>query len=136
MSKGPEGRYIDKIHRQLDPRIYKMKMNMGMGAPIGIPDYYYEGDKTNLWIEYKVLQTPSWNTTRKIPYRQITASQKLWIKRAYKNNQKVYVIMGDKDGNGIVINPYTLEHPQPLSYHTIKSPKEIAEEIACLVLAN
>jgi len=132
MAKGPEGKYIDKIHRQLSPNLYKLKMNMGMGAPGGIPDYYYEGDKACLWIEYKAI--PSWDKKKTIPIHVISPLQKDWLLRAHNNKQKVAVIMGDSTGKSIILSAYTLSTNKPnTDTFDFYTPKEVAQHIETIV---
>ena len=137
MSAGPEGRYISKVHRQLTKSrsIYSMKMNMGMGAPRGVPDYYYEGNADILWVEYKVLPVPI-SSKRKLPWSMFSAHQLNWIIRAQSNGRPVAGIIGDPDGNGIFISGYEFIKRPELDEFMILNPKEMAEIIRDLVMIN
>ena len=97
MAKKPESGIIDRLHRKMSKSIYKMKMNMGMGAPNGVPDYYYEGDAGSCWVEYKYSQVA-------LPSRRglklgLSLLQEGWLVRAVSNNIPAYVITGDDYGN-------------------------------------
>lgn len=74
---GPEANLTRRIHRRLvnHPALYFQKMDTGRGTP----DYYYEGHRAHMWVEYKVHPNGlSWR-------------QKVWIERALRNKQPVRV---------------------------------------------
>lgn len=124
MARGNEGAFIDKIHRQLCKNVYKMKMNMGMGAPKGVPDMYYEGSKGMLWIEYKFSPTLL-SKVRRLPFK-LSEHQLHWRARALCNNINHWVVIGDGTGASITVKGN--------SKHVALSPKEVAEEIESMVI--
>ena len=102
---GPERSYIDKVHRQIDPEwnLYK-QANTGLMGANGTPDYYYEGFKSVVWIEYKYVQ--------KLPARfdmvdpscrfKLSPLQRRWLNRAVKNQVRVAVVLGSEEGALII----------------------------------
>ena len=104
MAKKPESRYIDKVHRQFDKYEYgrRIRMQMGMGSPAGIPDMLYQG-KRDLWIEYKYV--PDLTKIRKIPWNKLSSHQHDWIETFLKLNSvnSIALIIGDEQSNGIFI---------------------------------
>lgn len=135
MSRGNEGRLIDKIHRQTDKyknkdmtnTIFRQKMNMAPGSTSGTPDVYYEGSKNDLWIEYKVIE--KWQGKRVIPMSKVTALQMNWLLRRTRNNQTCAVIIGDLSGTCMIIKGLHLSDPGPIHLQSLYTPKEVAKWI-------
>ena len=128
MPKGPEGKYIDKVHRALDSSVYHMSnTNPYIG---GIPDIYYEGTKRCLWVEYKCI--PLW--PKKLDCTKLlTANQRKWLQRANKNHGNCAVIVGTASGEGVILGNLsweTIQDPSKLKKYT---PKEVAQKIALKV---
>jgi len=129
MAKGPEGRYIDKVHRQLDDSVYHVSMtNPYIG---GIPDIYYEGTKSCLWVEYKCI--PKWPKQLDCT-KLLTANQLSWLQRAQENHGNCAVIVGTHNGEGIILRNLEWETIQNTSSLVKNTPKEIAQKIASKVL--
>lgn len=127
-SRGPEGKYIDKIHRQLSQQVYKMKMNMGMGSPGGVPDYYYEGNRGILWVEYKVVK--DWSKKHTVPFNLLSELQVEWLTRAHNNDRIIAVLIGDEKGNTLWLSGFDLTHrTKELEHYTLLSKKEAADKI-------
>jgi len=133
--RGPEGKYIDKVHRQLDkyltPKderlIYRQKMNMAPGSPCGTPDLYYESNPTDLWVEYKTVN--KWEGKRTIPVSKITENQLKWLTRAVNNNQQCAVIFGAPNGQGIILIGKEIFNPPDLASIPEMNPVEVANWI-------
>ncbi len=134
MAKGAEGKYIDKIHRQLSKDVYSMKMNMGMGSPGGVPDYYYEGDRGTIWVEYKAIK--DWDKKRTIPWSMLSALQREWLLRAHLNGRIVALLIGDEQGRTLWLSGYDIEIPSGLQYYTLLTKKEAAYKIGMYTLCN
>ena len=134
MAKTPEGRYIDKIHRQIHQDIWKIRMQMGMGATRGIPDMLYRGTRNDLWVEYKYLK--DWTKKRTIPWNQISEHQMNWLidGEALGRVNEHAVIWGDEKGKGVfiwaadVIDDNIHKNLKP-SDLILLTPKEIARKI-------
>lgn len=139
MAKTPENRYIDKVHRQIDPDIWKIRMQMGMGAPRGIPDMLYRGDISDLWIEYKYVE--DWTKKRTIPWNKLSEHQTDWLTNGHELNgpNEHAVVFGDESGKGVFIDVSCLTNkairdklkPSDLPLLT---PKEMAAKIKSVVL--
>jgi len=130
LAKGNEGKYIDKVHRQLSkfPQpVYRLKMNMGMGSPSGVPDYYYESGYSILWSEYKVVEDLT--RMRKIPIKKLSPHQHNWLERAARNNVNCSVIIGDTNGMGVFLFRNEIFSPPPLTRAIILNAQGIAEQI-------
>lgn len=51
-----ERRLIDAVHRALPRTLFKRSNTSGSMTSSGIPDYYYDGARCDLWVEYKALE--------------------------------------------------------------------------------
>lgn len=104
---GPERRFIDKVHRQIDPewRLHKQSMTGGMSTN-GTPDYYYEGYNWYIWIEYKYVETlpEVINLTDRSKKYSLSALQERWLNRATKNLTRAAVVLGSNEGALIFTN--------------------------------
>ena len=129
MAKGPEGKYIAKVHRALNGSVYHMSnTNPYIG---GIPDIYYEGTGGCLWVEYKCIK----NWPKKLDCTKLlTANQISWLRRAQKNHGNCAMIVGTYDGEGIILRNLSWEVIQNPSHLTKYTPKEIAQTIALKLL--
>lgn len=94
----PERNFITRIHRKLDPELYKQAM--GLTSTNGTPDYYYEGLFGFLWVEYKWYEEKpeviDLLNVKKKPH--LSALQQNWLKRAEKNKIPTAVIAGYPQG--------------------------------------
>jgi hypothetical protein len=130
--QGPEGKYIAKVHRQLDKfknkQIYRMSnTNIYIG---GIPDQYYEGPSGILWVEYKFLKTlPNVLDLTNPKKKLLSALQTKWLRRATNNNVNTAVIVGLENGEGIWLRNLSWEILHPKSTLAPKTPIKIAENI-------
>lgn len=129
MAKGPEGKFIDKIHRQLNPLIYKMSNTNTMVG--GIPDQYYEGSKNCIWIEYKSI--PKLPTELDLTKKHLTPLQLKWLRRAAANHGNVAVIVGiEATGEGLWFKNLSWEmtHDKDYLMTYLQTPKDLAMRIA------
>lgn len=140
MSKGNEGKLIDKIHRQTDKYkqanrcvIYHVKMNMAPGSPSGFPDVMYEANPNNMWVEYKHVGE-TWVGKRKIPVSKITPNQINWLRRAVSNKQDCAVVFGASDGQCIILRGESIFTPPEIQTVKLLSPNQIAKIIALVTM--
>lgn len=98
---GPEKSFINKVHLKLEPEweVHKQS-NTGIIGTSGTPDYYYERTDRALWIEYKfVKKFPELimmtDTNKKY---SLSALQRRWLNRAYRNNVRVAAVLGSEEG--------------------------------------
>lgn len=95
---GPERKYINKVHRQLDKISKQIHRQCMTGTGSGTPDYYYEGPIGCLWVEYKA--TPQ-NISYPDLLKYLTALQQAWLYRAVYNGVRCGVLAGRPDGTGL-----------------------------------
>lgn len=102
---GPERKFINKVHQQMDPEWNLHKQcNTGQMGGNGTPDYYYERFKLATWIEYKYVE--------KLPARfdivdsacrfKLSPLQRRWLNRALKNQVRCAVVLGSVEGALII----------------------------------
>lgn len=125
----PETLFIQKIHKTLDKKIYREKMNNPYRG--GTPDVYYELPSGKiLWVEYKFID--------KLPRAHVlrlSELQKRWLRRAYRNSVPVAVILGWKEGrtsNGVIFtepDDWVVTHKKDSIIDRQMSVAEIAEWI-------
>ena len=100
MSAKPETTFTARIHKHLNPSIYRMKNNNPYLS--GVADMWYSGDKGDLWVEYKFLVLPKRDTTvvnlvqGKDP--MISRLQQHWLEGRYAEGRAVGVMLGCKEG--------------------------------------
>ena len=113
-------------------------MQMGMGAPRGIPDFLYRGHVHDLWIEYKAIK--DWTKKRTIPWNQISEHQMDWLTmgEALSRPNEHAIIIGDENGKGIfiwatdVIDDVFRNNAVPADF-TLLTPKELAYKINSII---
>lgn len=86
-----ERQLIDAIHRRLPKALHKQSMTSASLTYNGTPDCYYDGPKSDLWVEYKrVDHLPRDGIL--IP--ECTDLQKRWLARRWQNGKNAKVIVG------------------------------------------
>ena len=103
MASGPENRFRASVNRHLPTTIYHCKMHNPYNA--GIPDDWYSGNASDLWVEYKFLtRTPQravvWAANPKGAL--LSMLQTNWINARYDEGRKVAVVIGCPDGGAIL----------------------------------
>lgn len=97
MAKKPETQFTTSIHKHIPSRLlYRMKNNNPYVG--GIPDVWYSGSKTDLWVEYKYIPI---TTPREQVVPSLSKQQLRWIKDRYGEGRNVWVIVGSKNGGVI-----------------------------------
>lgn len=104
MAAKPENNFIASVHKHLVPQVYAEKMYNPLRG--GTPDVYYEGGK-HLWVEYKFIEVPKRPETRIVP--ELSALQKLWLRRSFVATGRACVIVGCKAGGVVFSAPGTWE---------------------------
>lgn len=98
MTTKPETLFANRIHRKLNKDVYKQAM--GLTATNGTPDYYYEGNISHLWVEYKWYPKEPNRIdlcdTDKKPC--LSRLQQDWLARADNNEQPLAVVAGYPGG--------------------------------------
>ena len=115
-----ESDFITAVNKLLPQAIYRWKIHDSFTS--GIPDAYYSGTKSDLWVEYKLLRTTPNKHTPKL-----TELQKNWLKAQYERGRNVIVIIGFKGGKGFIAEDLTWE--KQLNITDLKSKQELANWI-------
>ena len=128
---GPESRYIKKVLTQIKkyPEIYYMQNTNPYVS--GIPDIYFEGCESCIWIEAKAI--PLWPKQLDCT-KLLTANQLKWLKRANKNEVNVAVIVGTPSGEGVILENLSWELVQPTNKLKKYTPKGVAQKLALKLL--
>lgn len=72
------------IDKEIPRSIYRMSMTGAAMTANGVPDRYYDGENSDLWVEYKMLK----NIPRsKIVVGAYTPLQLHWMERRWNNYQ-------------------------------------------------
>lgn len=98
----PENRFRVAVHKLLPPAVYHVKMNNPFAG--GIPDDWYSGSRSDLWVEYKWLPAlPKRDTTVIVP--ALEPLQRSWCDGRYKEGRRVRVVVGFPTGCIIFASP-------------------------------
>lgn len=130
MARKPEAVFVGSVHKHLDKAVYRV----GMANPYtgGIPDQYYEGSRSELWVEYKFYPKlpPILDLLNRKARTKLSGLQETWLKRAYGNGRNVAVILGTPDGGIIFHNlSWQIEYERDACVIATRSRKDIAEWI-------
>jgi len=90
----PENTFIASVHRHLPVGLYHMKNHNQYNG--GIPDVWYSGPKSDLWVEYKFAVLPKRGDTLVTP--NLSALQVDWLTSRFGEGREVGVIVGTKNG--------------------------------------
>jgi len=102
MARKPEATFVSSVNKYLPKEVHSEGMaNEYRG---GTPDRYYEGNKDELWVEYKFLQVipPVINLLDSKARVKLSPLQQKWLDRAYGNGRNIAVIVGCKEG-GVIL---------------------------------
>lgn len=127
MSAKPETTFYNNIHthlKKMAPAVYSMKNNNPYIG--GIPDCWYSGTASDLWVEYKWLPK---DPVRKIvrPMEMLSDLQMTWMRDRHVEGRNVMVIIGCPSG-GIVLPELTWEREFTAAEFMalVKSRKDLA----------
>lgn len=131
----PETTYKAGIHPFLPTDVHRE----GMANPYrgGTPDNYYDGPKSDLWIEYKyVTKFPRvLDLLKPTTKPHLTPLQQLWLDRRYDNGGNAAVIIGSREGGLILINKgWNTLICREEAFQELKTKKEVAAWITGFVL--
>lgn len=95
----PENQFITSIHKHLCPpsQLYRMKNHNAYVG--GIPDVWYSGPKSDLWIEYKFIKS---RNPRNQVVPDLSKLQLRWITGRNRDGRSVWVVIGNPDG-GVIL---------------------------------
>lgn len=133
MSRKPETGFIAGVHAHLPAAVHREKMaNPYRG---GTADMYYDGPRSDMWIEYKFIIIPKRaDTVIDIP-GMLSALQTEWLRARHNNGRCISVVIGARDG-GVILTDLNWEKPTTVAgfRKDIKTRKQIAEWITAKVL--
>jgi len=121
MSRKPESTFISSVHRHIPATLYRMKNNNPFTG--GVPDCWYSGAKTDLWVEYKFL-----SRIPRTPFSlDLSALQRDWLSGRYLEGRNVAVIIGCATGGVIFEHLSWMADVEPREYERlIQSRAELA----------
>lgn len=105
---------IRAVNSHLPPAVYRHSNTWSSMTGNGIPDYYYDGAKRDLWVEWK--QLASWPKNGLVggvaPKKNghFTPQQYDWMKRRWENGKNVFGIIGLPNGLAVVLTSPTEWH--------------------------
>lgn len=124
MASKPETVFYQSIHRYLTDVYFEKMFNPYRS---GTPDVWYSGNKSDLWIEYKFLQSIPVRADITVP---LSALQTLWLSARHVEGRRVAVVCGCKDGGVILLDRQWEKPIRNLIFKSvIMKRKEIAEWI-------
>lgn len=124
MAIKPESKFIGRVHKHVPDNVYRMKTHNPYVA--GVPDCYYSGTKSELWVEYKyIAKLPARGDT--LIKLGVTSLQCEWLIGRHDEGRNVAVIVGCSSGGVILRTEDPLGAMQPAAFKLrIISDKEIA----------
>jgi hypothetical protein len=108
MSAKPETTFIAAIHRGLNPHGPHAEKNHNPYRG-GTADVWYSGDKGDLWVEYKFVQTVTPKSRAVIP--DLTQLQIDWLMSRYEEGRNVAVVLGVGKLGGVIYRERGWEIP-------------------------
>lgn len=109
MASKPETTFRLSVERHLPPTLYRVKLNLPLVG--GIPDSWYSGRLTDLWVEYKYIKC----LPQRVPVKiDLSTLQVKWLRDRFHEGRNVAVIVGHPEG-GIWLDDLDWERPIPLA---------------------
>lgn len=129
MSQKAETQFIHSIHKEfkaMEAWPHHQKMFNPLHA--GTPDVYYSGRKSDLWVEYKWLNSLD---MRKVKFRpNLSGHQKAWLEERVAEGRNCAVIVGSPFGGVILrVQDWQRGIPYDSFLKSPISPRGIAEWI-------
>ena len=122
--------YIRSVTRHLPSDRYQWKIHDSYAG--GVPDWFYEGQNQDLWVEWKYIKPFPKRPGTLIDLtnkKYLSALQQRWIMRRHEKRQDIWVIAGSEHGGVIFKN---LDWQSPISVAEFQAqalkPKEISEK--------
>ncbi len=129
-----EHSYIRAVTRHLPKDKYKWKINDNYAG--GVPDWFFEGEAKDLWVEWKYIkvfpkrpQTMIDLTSKKY----LSTQQQRWLERRNRIRGDAWVIAGSEHG-GVVFRG--LEWKNSISAEAFLSKCLSHKELCSLILQN
>ena len=96
----PETRYYVRVNRRLPSTTILHRQKFSAGFTNGTADYWYSGNKADLWIEYKWADRKQGNID---VGNLLSALQKHWLNSRTNEGRNVAVIVGTPRGSQIFV---------------------------------
>lgn len=110
---------IDAIHRRLPRSLHRQSMTFGAMTQNGTPDYWYDGTRRDLWVEYKQLRSLPRSGIVQLS-KLLTPLQAAWIKRRYATGCNVRVMVGLPGKRAIMVeNAETASVQEAVTYDEV-----------------
>lgn len=129
MTRKPEGNFRRSVNQYLKGTIYTWSIHDSFTS--GVPDAFYSGAKSALWVEYKYYQVDRqfFDLTKPEKTPKLTRLQQAWLNSRYEEGRSVAVIVGMPSG-GVMLRNKDWMRPQLISTkNPLKSPKDLAIQI-------
>lgn len=94
-----ERQLIAAVNRRIPKSIHHQSMTFGSRSCNGVPDRYYDGPKSDLWVEYKQLDAMP---RSEIVIGAYTALQLQWMERRWRHGGNVVGIVGLPNRTAVV----------------------------------
>ena len=99
MAVKPETTFSNSVRKHIPRNVYHMKNNNSHLS--GVPDLWFSGSSTDLWVEVKYLpRVPRRDSV--VPTELLSKLQAQWLERRHREGRQVAVIIGCPDG-GVVL---------------------------------
>ena len=134
----PEATFMSSIHRHLKGIEEVDAISMAGTYTNGIADVYYDGLKSDLWVEYKFIR----QLPKKLDLLRLTTSpylsalQNHFLQRRYLNGHRAWVIVGCAKGGIILYAPSLWQNIIETADFHLYSRKELASEIIQTVMGK
>jgi hypothetical protein len=116
-----ESGFIRKIHRRLPREVYAWKIADRYHG--GIPDAYYSGSTTDLWVEYKYAKSAPKTL---LLQTLLTALQRKWLIERDKQGRTVRIVFADPK-HVWVFTPQMIDQRISLAENAAYTHNEYAE---------
>jgi len=140
MSRKPENKFMDAVHKQLDDSvIYKMKITPAFSS--GEFDVFYEGHARDLFVEYKFVELPKRGSTmihieRLLSERQLRWGDRRVERTASSDRIPPYLAIGCREDDryyGVLLQ--YMKDMMPINTETFKANLSPAKDIANRILS-
>ena len=126
-----ESARISQVHKYVPKEVLSWKINDQWHR--GVPDAYYSGNKTDLWVEYKqIAQLP-----KRVPLiPKLSSLQYQWLREQKERGRNTWVIVFSDQKHIILKEPnFWLEGVDPniINAYAFSNYRSIANEIISLV---
>lgn len=90
-----ETTYIKRVTRKLSKSVYHWKIHASFEN--GVPDSYFSGNTTDLWVEFKWLDKVKTGVLA-----DLSPLQQYWLNARYSQGRNIAVIVGTPIGSALL----------------------------------